>query len=260
MVTNSTWTIFTSQAPVSPIENDGLALELGVKFRSSVAGFITGVRFYKTTGNSGTHTGELYSSAGTRLAQAVFTGETASGWQQVLFSSPVAITAGTTYIAAYYSSAGNYTSTDNYFATGIVNGPLTGLADGTDGSNGLYAYTATPAFPSNSFQKTNYWVDAIFSGTFTSSDQTAPSIAVTSPAAAATDASPNKALYIFFSEPIDPTSVTGNTVIPAKRIISRSRNRNLQCRGSLRDTDSFCSTCSCRHKLYINGKRRNGCK
>jgi hypothetical protein len=213
VVTNSTWTIFTSQAPGSPIENDGLALELGVKFRSSVAGFITGVRFYKTTGNSGTHTGELYSSAGARLAQAVFTGETASGWQQVLFSSPVAITAGTTYIAAYHSSAGNYTSTSNYFTTGVVNGPLTGLADGTDGSNGLYAYTTTPAFPSGSFQKTNYWVDAIFSGTFTSSDQTPPSIAVTSPAAGATDASAGKALYVFFSEPIDPASVTGNTVI-----------------------------------------------
>jgi hypothetical protein len=51
------------------------------------------------------------------------------GWQQVLFSSPVAITAGTTYIAAFFSSAGNYTSTTNYFTTSVVDGPITALAD-----------------------------------------------------------------------------------------------------------------------------------
>src|SRR6185437_14904831 len=157
--------IFTTQTPNTPLGNDGTGIELGVKFRSSVAGFVTGIRFYKAAGNTGTHTGELYSSAGARLAQIVFTSETASGWQQALFASPVSITAGTTYIAAYHSSAGNYTGTGNYFTTGLVNGPLTGLADGTDGPNGLYAYATTPAFPSNSYQKTNYWVDLVFSST-----------------------------------------------------------------------------------------------
>ena len=156
-------TIFTTQTPAGPTENDALALELGVKFRTNMAGSITGIRFYKTTGNSGTHTGELYSSTGTRLAQAIFTGETATGWQQVLFSSPVAITAGTTYVAAYFSSSGNYTSTTNYFTTAVVNGPITALADGTDGSNGVYRYSTTAVFPSSTYQKSNYWVDAIFS-------------------------------------------------------------------------------------------------
>ena len=158
-------TIFTTQTPAGPTESDGSALELGVKFRASTSGIILGVRFYKTSGNSGTHTGELYSSTGTRLAQAVFSGETATGWQQVLFSSPVAITAGTTYVAAYFSSPGNYTSTTNYFTTAVVNGPITALADGTDGSNGVYKYSTTPAFPSSTYQKSNYWVDAIFSST-----------------------------------------------------------------------------------------------
>ena len=156
-------TIFTTQTPAGPTENDALALELGVKFRTNTAGSITGIRFYKTTGNSGTHTGELYSSTGTRLAQATFTGETATGWQQVLFSTPVAITAGTTYVAAYFSSSGNYTSTTNYFTTAVVDGPITALADGTDGSNGVYKYSTTPVFPSSTYQKSNYWVDAIFS-------------------------------------------------------------------------------------------------
>src|SRR6185295_12322267 len=116
----TTTNIFTTQVPNGVAQTDGTALELGVKFRSSVAGFVTGIRFYKSSGNSGTHTGELYSSTGTRLAQAVFINETATGWQQVLFSSPVAITAGTTYIAAYHSSSGFYSSTNNYFASALV--------------------------------------------------------------------------------------------------------------------------------------------
>ena len=161
----TTTTIFTTQTPTGTTENDGQALELGVKFRTTVAGYITGVRFYKTTGNAGTHTGELYSSTGTRLAQAVFTGETATGWQQVLFTTPVAIVANTTYVAAYFSSAGNYISTNNYFTTALVDGPITALASGTDGVNGVYAYTGSPAFPSTASQKSNYWVDAIFSST-----------------------------------------------------------------------------------------------
>ncbi len=154
--------IFTTQTPSTGTENDGRALELGVKFRSSVAGTINGIRFYKTTGNSGTHTGELYSSTGTRLAQAVFTGETASGWQQVLFTTPVSISANTTYVAAYFSSAGNYASSMNYFASAVVNGSLTALADGTDGANGLFSYSTTPVFPTVGYAKTNYWVDVVF--------------------------------------------------------------------------------------------------
>ncbi len=159
--------IFTTQIPASGVENDGQALELGVKFRSSVAGSVTGIRFYKVAGNSGTHTGELYNAAGTRLAQAVFTGETASGWQTVSFPTPVTISANTTYVAAYHSSAGNYTSTASFFQTATTNGVLSGLADGTDGPNGVYTYSATPAFPASTFQKSNYWVDLIFTNSST---------------------------------------------------------------------------------------------
>ena len=68
---------------------DGSAVELGVKFTSSQNGFITGIRFYKSAANTGTHVGNLWTDGGTLLASAVFTGETASGWQQVNFSSPV---------------------------------------------------------------------------------------------------------------------------------------------------------------------------
>ena len=157
--------IFTTQFPTGPTQNDNLGgIELGVKFRSLVPGFVDGIRFYKTKGNTGTHTGELYTMAGSLLASKAFTAETDSGWQSVTFDNPVSIDANTTYIAAYHSSLGNYVSFAKGFTTAIVNSPLTGLADGTDGANGLYRYTNSPAVPDSGFIANNYWVDLIFHG------------------------------------------------------------------------------------------------
>jgi hypothetical protein len=209
---SSPTTIFTTQTPSVTTSNDGIGIETGVKFRSSVGGMITGVRFYKTSGNTGTHTGELYSSIGTRLAQAVFTNETATGWQNVIFSSPVPITAGVTYIAACYSSGGNYISTNNYFSSGVVNAPLTALADGTDGPNGVYVYGNFPAYPVDNYAKSNYWVDAIFNGSVNIVDVTPPGILVTSPASAATNVAAGSAVNVFFNEQLNPSTVSGNTV------------------------------------------------
>src|SRR5690349_22134769 len=87
---------------------DGSSVELGVRFTPSVGGTITGLRFYKGPLNTGTHVADLWSSTGTLLATATFSGETASGWQQVSFSQPVAVTAGTTYVASYHTNVGEY--------------------------------------------------------------------------------------------------------------------------------------------------------
>ena len=122
---------------------------------------VTGVRFYKGSGNTGTHIGMLYSSTGALLAQATFTGETASGWQQVNFSSSVAISANTTYIAAFFTTSG-YADNQGYFtSTGVDNAPLHALKSGVDGLNGVYMYGAVPQFPSLSWADSNYWVDVV---------------------------------------------------------------------------------------------------
>ncbi len=65
-------------------------IELGVKLSSDVAGYITGIRFYKGLLNTGTHVAHLWTSTGTLLATATFTAESPSGWQQVNFATPVA--------------------------------------------------------------------------------------------------------------------------------------------------------------------------
>jgi len=144
--------------------NTTLPLELGVRFSSSLSGFITGVRFYKGVNNTGIHTGHLWSSTGTLLASATFTGETATGWQQVNFSSPVAITANTVYVASYFSPTGDFALDRPYFSTtGVSNPPLTAPADGGAGAaNGIYAYGSTSQFPTSSYQSSNYWVDVVF--------------------------------------------------------------------------------------------------
>ncbi|SFH06728.1 protein of unknown function [Pontibacter chinhatensis] len=175
-------TVFqASTTPSGSLQNDGQALQLGMKFRSSTNGFVTGVRFYKQTGNTGTHTGQLYSSTGTLLASVVFQNETASGWQQASFSSPVAVTAGTTYLISYHSSGGGYSADDNGFSQAVVNGPLTGLQNGVDGANGVYRYTSAPAFPTSNFQSSNYFVDVVFE-TGTQPANEPPTVAITAPA------------------------------------------------------------------------------
>jgi hypothetical protein len=79
----------SSTAPTVVDAGAGGAVELGLKFTSTVNRTISG----------------------SLLASATFTGETASGWQTVMFTSPVSITAGTVYVASYYTSA-------SYFAGG----------------------------------------------------------------------------------------------------------------------------------------------
>ena len=155
-------TIFDFGTPAIVDGGDGSGIALGVKFRSDVDGFVTGIRFYKAAANTGTHVGALYGGGGALLRQATFTGESASGWQSVLFATPVPITAGTTYVASYHAPNGRYSVTGGAFATGpVANAPLQALSDAVT-ANGVYLYTSSPAFPASNFNATNYWVDVLF--------------------------------------------------------------------------------------------------
>jgi hypothetical protein len=141
------------------------AVELGVKFRADSAGSITGIRFYKAATNTGTHIAHLWSRTGTLLGSATFSGESGSGWQQANFATPIPIAANTTYIASYLAPAGHYSDNSAFFAqSGVDNPPLHALANGVDGPDGVYLYTASPSggFPTATFNSTNYWVDVVY--------------------------------------------------------------------------------------------------
>ena len=141
--------------------NDPSSVEVGLKFQASENGSIIGIEFYKGPQNTGTHVADLWTATGTLLATATFNNETASGWQEVDFSNPVAINAGTTYVASYHTN-GDYSADPNLFATAVTNGPLTAPSSSSSGGNGVYAYGSSSLFPTNSFNSTSYGVDVLF--------------------------------------------------------------------------------------------------
>jgi hypothetical protein len=148
--------------PMHPNEpTDTASVELGVRFTADVNGYVKGIRFYKGAGNTGTHRGNLWSASGALLANANFTGETASGWQQVLFATPVPVTAGTVYTASYLARRGRYAHDEGYFDAAYDRAPLHALANAS-GGNGVYHYGTASAFPTDSYMATNYWVDVVF--------------------------------------------------------------------------------------------------
>jgi Domain of unknown function (DUF4082)/Bacterial Ig-like domain/Glycosyl hydrolases family 16 len=201
----SLWSNATT--PGVPAANDPNGVELGVKFRTSVNGYITGVRFYKGATNTGTHVGNLWTSSGTLLVSATFTDETTSGWQQVSFPSPVAVTANTTYVASYHTTTGNYAVDTQYFATaGFANPPLQALQNGVNGGNGVYAYGAG-GFPAQTYNASNYWVDVVF----VLPDTTPPTVSAVAPASGATGVSAGTVVKATFSKAMDPMTITTTT-------------------------------------------------
>ena len=91
----------SSATPPIPDSGDGSAITVGLQFTANVDGFITGLRYYRDAANTGTHTGAFYTQGGTRLATLTFP-TSAPGWQTATFTSPVPITAGTTYVASAF--------------------------------------------------------------------------------------------------------------------------------------------------------------
>ena len=213
MATPVTWSFTTAAAgggcpcsiwpagvPGTASQSDSSAVELGVKFQSSTAGTITGVRFYKGAGNTGTHTGSLWSASGALLATATFSGESATGWQTVTFASPVSVTAGTTYIASYYTSVGHYAGDQNYFATaGTTNGSLTALSSpASAGGNGVYRYGTGGVAPTSTYLATNYWVDVLF----VPSTSGPPSVTSTTPSSGQVGVAVSATASATFGQPV----------------------------------------------------------
>ena len=207
-------TIWTTVSPAPKSVASGTALEVGVRFRSDRAGSISGIRFYKAAGDTGTHTGKLYTGGGVLLASAKFSGESGSGWQEVMFSPAVTIAANTTYVAAYHSSRGGFASTSGFFTTtGVDRPPLHAPRDGQFGANGVYRWGAAGGFPNATFKSSNYWVDVVFtdgSGPATTTTTTRPPATTTTarPPATTTTTRPPATTTTTTTRPPGPTTTT----------------------------------------------------
>ncbi len=157
-------TLLTTQVPARISQSDGAAVnyELGTVFRSSTAGQITVIRFWKDVNETGAHTGRIWSSTGQLLASVVFANETASGWQQQTLATPYAIAANTAYVVSVNTGNTYYVATTSGFASQVINGNLSSVV----GNNGLYGATGT--FPTISWNASNYFRDVVVAAGTTS--------------------------------------------------------------------------------------------
>ena len=187
--------------PATAAFADSTALELGVKFRADADGFIRAIRFYKGPGNDGAHVGKLYRSNGILLGSVDFVDETATGWQTATFASPIAVGAGTTYVASYWAPNGHYSGDVGYFATAHDFPPLRALASGDDGANGVFRVGG--GFPNQTYGATNYWVDVVYH----TDNDSAPTVASRTPAAGVGSVATNTTVSCRFSEPVVASSV-----------------------------------------------------
>jgi hypothetical protein len=203
----------TGATPGGTDSGDSNSVELGMQFKSDIAGTINALRFYKATANTGTHVGNLWTATGQLLARATFINETASGWQQVNLSPAVPINANTTYVASYFAPAGHYSQDSGYmFAApspmpdgndSIDSAPLHAFRNASGLVNDLYSYTGSTTFPTSTYNGENYWVDVVFG-------PSAPPGQPTNVVATAGDASAG----LTWSAPATGGAVTSYTITP----------------------------------------------
>ena len=157
---------------VIPPTNQDSSITLGMKFSSSVPGYVRGVRFFSSNDAmlpQGSYTGQLWSADGILLASGAFSNVTSSDWQELLFATPILISANVTYVASYHTNGTKYVGSTGGFTATITNGSLTALDNLSSGGNGVFAYGAAVTFPGNSVGA-NYWVDVIFSSNISRGD------------------------------------------------------------------------------------------
>ena len=167
----------SGDAPTVPQVADTTAAEVGVKFRAEKSGFITAVRFYKGPDNAGPHKARLWKAisdsstytvdsttmSAVMLAEGTVTNETGSGWQQVVFATPVPVQANMLYFATYYAPFGRYAADAGYFRDReIVHSPVRLPSQGFVDGNGFIRIGDRGLPPPAARSDTNYWVDVVF--------------------------------------------------------------------------------------------------
>jgi hypothetical protein len=176
-VNSTTGNIFGNTVPQTAAWPDFQAVTLGVKFKSSIAGKLSGIRLYRGVTGPTTLTATLWTETGTALASGVLSlpgGVTEAGWFEVPFTNAsggrvdVPIQANTIYVASYHTPTGQYPAENEGLANDVATanafgGTLTALGGVANGGNGVYVYNGPNQFPTQSFRNTNYFVDVMFS-------------------------------------------------------------------------------------------------
>ena len=159
--------LWASDYPAPTTINDNGTVELGVKFITSAPLVVEGVRIYRV--DAGDVTGTLWTASGTQLATGQFSPYAGPGWQDLIFTQPVQITPGTTYIASYLAPNADYAYEHYFFTTSALTvGPITAKQSIAAEGNGVYCYVGQPPsecvfpFPESTYRDSNYWVTPLW--------------------------------------------------------------------------------------------------
>ena len=126
-------------------------------------GYITGIRFYKGAGNTGTHVGYLWTSTGY-----------AAGHRHLHRRDGHRLAAGNLRHARGHRRQHRLRRLVLRARRRLLrrqrllrqlggdSGPLTALSNTAGGGNGVYLYGTGGGFPTSSYNATNYWVDVVF--------------------------------------------------------------------------------------------------
>ena len=147
--------------PATAAASDAKAVELGVKFKADVNGYISGVRFYKGATNTGVHVGQPLDDHGHEAGDGHLQRRVRIRLAAGDVLEPGTGDAGTTYVVSYHTNVGRYSYTTGVFSNGgaLNSGPL----HAPTASNGVFLYGANSVFPSSpSTTGVNYFVDAVF--------------------------------------------------------------------------------------------------
>ena len=134
--------------------------ELGVEFQAARSGVVTELRYWRgaeDAADTDTRTLNLWDGSGATLGSVtVESAPGQSGWQIGALATPIEVAAGATYVASY-GTVQNYVSTAGDFDT--ARSSADGLLTAPAGGSGVFSAGGTGAFPTRSFNDTNYWVD-----------------------------------------------------------------------------------------------------
>ena len=140
--------------PGGPEQHRHASVELGVKFSSDVDGQVTGIRFYKGTGDTGTRVGNR-GPCRAGLATVTFTDERQPGGSRPTSPTPVPGTGGHRVRRLLPGPQRPLQRGQRVLTTGMDRAPLHALRDGVSGGNGVYAYGTTTSFPGGTCNSTS---------------------------------------------------------------------------------------------------------
>lgn len=153
---------YGSAVPVVVDTGPDSPIELAVKFKSSVDGWVTHIRFYKSIANTGDHYVSYWSDTDGKITDQLAVSEAASGWIDVQLTTAIPVVAGVIQYAGYHAETGHYSADAHYFDVDVTSGQLLGLSSSVFGGNGVYDYGSFGILPTQSFNATSYGVDVMF--------------------------------------------------------------------------------------------------